>query len=89
MRLMGFKGPEKRMKDVEYVLRFAAFYHSSYLHYRPSMSRFLTEDMRQHQHIDAKQVHFRASGSGRRLRDDLAEAGLSAWADDLDREDRK
>jgi hypothetical protein len=43
--LMGFKGPQNRMKDVEYVLRFAAFYHSTYLNYRPPMKRFLNEDM--------------------------------------------
>jgi len=45
MWLMGLKAPEKRMRDVEYVLRFAAFYHATYLKYKPSMSRFLNEDM--------------------------------------------
>ena len=35
MSIMGFRGPEKRMKDIEYVLRFAAFFHSSYLNYKP------------------------------------------------------
>lgn len=54
--LMGFKGPEKRYKDVEYVLRFAAFYHSTYLKYRPSMARFLSEDMAEHQNITAKKA---------------------------------
>jgi hypothetical protein len=49
MWLMGLNGPEKRMKDVEYVLRFAAFYHSTYLKYKPSMAQFLDEDMRKHQ----------------------------------------
>ena len=49
MASMGFKGPEKRMKDVEYVLRFAAFYHASYLNYRPSMERFMNEDMKRYQ----------------------------------------
>lgn len=52
MRLMGLKGPEKRMRDVEYVLRFASFYHATYLRYKPSMSRFLSEDMRKHQNSD-------------------------------------
>src|SRR5439155_19663832 len=47
--IMGFKGPEKRMKDVEYVLRFAAFYHSSYLRYKTSMERFMNEDMKRFQ----------------------------------------
>ena len=50
MWLMGLKGLEKRMKDAEYVLRFAAFYHATYLKYRPSMARFLDEDMRKYQH---------------------------------------
>ncbi len=51
MRLMGLKAPEKRMKDVEYVLRFAAFYHKTYLHYKPSMARFLNEDMKNYQNV--------------------------------------
>ncbi len=48
--LMGLNGPEKRMRDVEYVLRFAAFFHATYLKYRPAMARFLDEDMRKYQH---------------------------------------
>jgi len=48
--LMGLKGPEKRMRDVEYVLRFAAFFHATYLKYRPAMARFLDEDMSKYQH---------------------------------------
>jgi len=51
MRLMGLTAPEKRMKDVEYVLRFAAFYHATYLKYKPSIARFLNEDMRKYQDI--------------------------------------
>jgi len=56
MWLMGFKGPEKRFKDVEYVLRFAAFHHATYLKYKPSMSRFLTENMIDHQKIPPKKA---------------------------------
>jgi hypothetical protein len=51
MFLMGLKTPEKRMRDVEYVLRFASFYHATYLRYKPSMARFLNEDMRKYQKI--------------------------------------
>lgn len=51
MAIMGFKGPEKRMKDVEYVLRFAAFYHASYLNYKPSMESFMNEEMKKHQNV--------------------------------------
>ena len=45
MWLMGLTTPEKRMRDVEYVLRFAAFYHATYLRYKPPMVRFLNENM--------------------------------------------
>jgi hypothetical protein len=51
MRLMNLKTPEKRMRDVEYVLRFGAFYHATYLKYKPSMARFLNLDMEEHQNI--------------------------------------
>ena len=59
MKLMGYPVPDKRMKDVEYVLRFAAFYHATYVHYKPPMGRFLNEDMRKFQNInseDAKEL---------------------------------
>ena len=62
MWLMGLKQPEKRMRDVEYVLRFAAFYHATYLKYKPSMARFLDEDMREHQKLSKpKQEELRAA----------------------------
>lgn len=51
MFLLGLKTPEKRMRDVEYVLRFAAFYHATYLRYKPPIARFLNEDMKEHQKI--------------------------------------
>ncbi len=51
MAIMGLNAPEKRMRDVEYVLRFAAFYHATYLKYKPSMARFLNEDMKKYQNI--------------------------------------
>ena len=44
------------MRDVEYVLRFASFYHSTYLKYKPSMARFLNEDMLTYQKITNKQA---------------------------------
>lgn len=55
--LMGLTGPERRMRDVEYVLRFASFFHSTYLNYKPSMARFLNEEMRMHQHISQKDAN--------------------------------
>ncbi len=56
MFLMGLNAPEKRMRDVEYVLRFASFYHSTYLKYKPSMARFLNDDMKTYQKITDKQA---------------------------------
>lgn len=55
MWLMGLKGPEKRMKDVEYVLRFAAFHHATYLKYKPPIARFLDEDMRNFRNADDRE----------------------------------
>jgi hypothetical protein len=51
--IMGFKGLDKRMKDVEYVLRFAAFYHQTYLKYLGgmTMSNFLNNEMQMYQDI--------------------------------------
>jgi len=49
--LMGLKKPDRRMREVEFVLRFAAFHHASYLKYQPPMRRFLNQDMQARQHI--------------------------------------
>ena len=49
--LLGLKNPDKRMKDVALVLRFAAFYHFTYLNYKPPMRKFLNNDMEKYQHI--------------------------------------
>lgn len=54
MYLLGLKNPEKRMKDVELVLRFSSFYHSTYLKYKPPMRKFLNDDMEKYQSIDEK-----------------------------------
>jgi len=43
--LLGLTGPDKRMRDVELVLRFASFYHATYLRYAPPMKRFYNHDM--------------------------------------------
>lgn len=52
--LLGLKGAEKRMIDVELVLRFAAFYHQTYLKYKSPIKTFLNEDMRGYQNISEK-----------------------------------
>lgn len=49
--LVGLKGPDKRMRDVELVLRFAAFYHAGYLKYQSPMKRFFNRDMERYQGI--------------------------------------
>jgi len=49
--------PDKRMKDIGLVLRFAAFYHSTYLKYRPSMRQFLNNDMEKYQFISEKEAN--------------------------------
>ena len=43
--LLGLERPEKRMKDIQLVLRFAAFFHSTYLNYKAPMKSFLNKDM--------------------------------------------
>jgi len=52
--LMNIKKPDKRMKDVELVLRFAAFYHQTYLKYKPPMKKFLNNDIETYQSISKK-----------------------------------
>jgi hypothetical protein len=52
--LLGLEKPEKRMRDVELVLRFAAFYHATYLKYRPPIKKFLNDDMEQFKEIREK-----------------------------------
>jgi hypothetical protein len=49
--ILGLKEDEKRMRDVELVLRFAAFYHQTYLKYKSPIKKFLNEDMEQYQLI--------------------------------------
>jgi hypothetical protein len=51
--------PDKRMRDVELVLRFASFYHSTYLQYTAPMKRFYNHDMEKYRNIspaDADQL---------------------------------
>ena len=57
--LLDIKGAEKRMRDVELVLRFAAFYHSTYLQYKSPIKRFLNNEMNKYKDIseeDAKEL---------------------------------
>lgn len=51
VQLMGFKEPDRRMRDVELVLRFASFFHATYLKYKSPMRQFFNRDMEKYQHI--------------------------------------
>lgn len=53
--IIGLKGPDNRMKDVEYVLRFGAFYHQTYLKYSQSMKVFLNHELQQYQNMSSEQ----------------------------------
>jgi hypothetical protein len=54
--VMGLKEPDRRMRDIELVLRFASFYHATYLKYQSPMRRFFNEDMEQYAAITPAQV---------------------------------
>ena len=54
--LVGHEPPRDRMRNVELVLRFAAFYHSTYLHYKPPILRFLNNEMIQRRNIDEQKA---------------------------------
>ena len=51
---LGLPCEEKRMRDVEYVLRFASFYHATYLKYNAPMRKFLDKDMETYKNISEK-----------------------------------
>lgn len=49
--ILGIEGQERRMLDVELVLRFAAFRNMTYLHYKSPIKSFLNEEMRERQNL--------------------------------------
>jgi hypothetical protein len=49
--LLNLKRPDKRMRDVEMVLRFASFYHATYLKYSPPMKAFMNKEMKDHRNL--------------------------------------
>jgi len=58
-KMLGLDSPHKRMQDIELVLRFAAFFHVSFLGYRAPMKQFLNKDMEKYRDIsdsDAKEL---------------------------------
>jgi len=59
MYLLGLTKPDKRMNDIELVLRFAAFYHATYLNYKSPMKNFLNVEADKYRNIsreDAQQL---------------------------------
>ncbi len=51
MSLMGLSKPDKRMNDIALVLRFSAFFHQTYLNYKPPIRSFLNHEMEKYQFI--------------------------------------
>ncbi len=73
--LLGLKKPDKRMKDIELALRFAAFYHATYLNYKPPMKNFLNADAAKYRSIskeDAQQLKAAFKNSCQVIRSMLA-----------------
>lgn len=54
MGLFGLLSPDKRMNDVELVLRFSAFFHNSHLNYKGPIKNFLNNEMIRFQEISNK-----------------------------------
>jgi hypothetical protein len=51
--LLGIATPDRRMKDTELVLRFAAFYFITYLNYNAPIKKFLNDTMEKYQNISS------------------------------------
>ena len=54
--LLGIRRPERRMRDVELVLRFASFFHATYINYKPPIKTFLNNDMEKYRSISEKEA---------------------------------
>ena len=55
-KIMNYKEPDKRMRDVENVLRFAAFYFQGYLQYKPPMKDFMNKEMNERKDISSDEA---------------------------------
>lgn len=56
MYICGIKAPDKRMKDIELVLRFCAFYHKTYLKYKAPIRSFLNIEAQEKRIITDKDL---------------------------------
>jgi hypothetical protein len=54
--LLSMTAPDKRMIDVELVLRFAAFHHQTYLNYRAPIKKFLNDEMDKNRELSAPKI---------------------------------
>ncbi|WP_184544131.1 GmrSD restriction endonuclease domain-containing protein [Mucilaginibacter sp. FT3.2] len=57
--LLGLKQPDRRMKDVELVLRFCSFYHNTHINYKSPIKNFLNNEITRFVNIsdrDAEQL---------------------------------
>lgn len=54
--LLGLKQPDTRMKDIELVLRFAAFHHETYLNYKSPMRNFLNREAEKYRNLSDEDV---------------------------------
>ncbi len=60
--LLGLTVPDKRMKDREFVLRFASFHFNTYLNYKAPIKNFLNHTMEKYQDIsNAEELNLRAA----------------------------
>lgn len=53
--IMNLDKPHPRMKDLELVLRFASFYHATYLKYQYPMKSFFNRDMEKYKNISTEE----------------------------------
>lgn len=54
--IVGLDSAEKRMKDVELVLRYCAFLNKGYTNYKAPIKRFLNEEAAERQHISKEKI---------------------------------
>lgn len=54
LELLGLSHPDRRMKDVELVLRFASFFHNTHINYKSPIKNFLNNEMTRFQNISDK-----------------------------------
>ena len=54
LELLGLKHSDRRMKDIELVLRFSSFYHSTHINYKSPIKNFLNNEIIRFQNLSDK-----------------------------------